>query len=63
LLEGSKLYLPVFHLFCEHHFLHLFWVPWPAMLLLMLILQVFGYQTGDPPCNMHLFVASGVYFN
>jgi hypothetical protein len=34
LLEGSKLYLPVFHLFCEHQFLHLFWVPWPAMLLL-----------------------------
>jgi hypothetical protein len=40
LLEGSKLYLPVFHLFCEHHFLHLFWVPWPAMLLLILGRQI-----------------------
>jgi hypothetical protein len=35
LLEGSKLYLPVFQFFCEHQFLHLFWVPWPVMLLLI----------------------------
>jgi hypothetical protein len=37
LLEGSKLYLPLFHLFCEHQYHHLFWVPWPAMLLLTMI--------------------------